>query len=329
MIEIFRALDWLNEFDVSNLAPASRSLISLGRDVGLPDSERAAMIRNLQALARVSRNTFEVAEIFLHCAVLEYWRDNFSKARNFARRAIKGYQNDNHREAVARWIGGMSRWKIGENDRAYADWDGARVCFRDCYDSFRNLSPRRIWYEERIQEMNIDLATKPEEIYGWLNRYDGSNLSEQSWDILNRVQKKIRQRDYSEIYELFQMLQDMNRWSRDLYERAEAYWECGFDSYRSGNLPLAIEFLRKAVPEFAPGMGNNHKQVMARWMLGCLEWMGNDAQNRLARNDWMRCIFELDQLRLEADRNNDQNRKKWYADRRAILQDALSMNLKS
>ena len=329
MIAIFEALSWLNQYDVSHLSPAVLILTLLSHDARQSDSEKAAMLRNLQALAQVSPDRLEIAEIHMHCAALEYWRDSFSEAAKHVRRALQEYQSDTHRAAVAQWMLGMAQWRTLQNENAYVNWNYTRASFFGWYKSFSSLPPRRLWYRDRLKEMEIDLATKPEEIFCWLNKYEGTKLSPPSQAIVNQIKEKINRRDYSTVFDLFSMLQDINRWSSEIYEQPEAYLVCGYHAYQTGNWPLAIDFIKKAVLGFALGVGGNHKQVIARWMCGAVGWMGKDIQIAQARIDWLRCISDLEQLRLRADQENDPDRRDWYAGRRYILQSSLSMYLPS
>lgn len=328
MIDVFEALSWLNEFDVSHLSPAAEALVVLSHNVSQTDAQLRTMIRNLEAIANVSRDPLEDTEITLHRAALQYWRRAYPQAIKLARKSLKGLHNDPHREAIAHWILGMALWRRMENDPAYTHWDNARNCFRAALKDSDNRSSNRNWYEERLMKMEIELVCKPEEILHWLNEFEPTNLTEPSVQLVHLIHERIRQRSYPDAFAMLQDLQEVNRWSKDLYERAETYLECAFFSYQMGDLSAAVELLRHAVVDFFPGAGSNHKHVIARCMLGAIEWMDETTRNN-ANADWMRCIAQMEELRLKADRDNDQNRKKWYADRRTFLRRALMDRLPS
>jgi hypothetical protein len=57
-------------------------------------------------------------------------------------------------------------------------------------------------------------------------------------------------------------------------------------------------------------------------MLGALEWMQRASHDQ-GKADWMRCIDEFEALRGSADRDNCQEKEKWYARHRDILRVAL------
>jgi hypothetical protein len=90
---------------------------------------------------------------------------------------------------------------------------------------------------------------------------------------------------------------------------------------------FAIELLRKAVIHFYPGTGTYHKQVIARCMLGSVEWVYQLAQNQAAE-DWKRCIDEFENLRAWADQDNFPDKEVWYTEHREILVSALLERVK-
>jgi tetratricopeptide (TPR) repeat protein len=324
MIDHFEALGWLNIIDgVSRLTDREKRLSRAARVAGRSDESLRRILRNLRAASQASRNPQERAEAALHLAAVAYWKGWYSPAARDAKAAANGYQNDPHRQAISRWILGMAQWKTSRNDSAYRNWARARTIFRQQQNLLRGSSNQRDWYRDAVCRMEIELVSRPEEILTWLNRFEASSLTESSRQLVEVIEERIRQRSYPEANVLLRDLREINKWSSASYERAEVFLECGFAAYRMGNSALAIGILREAVVEFAPGIGNNHKQVIARCMLGALE-RSEPTQRNQGVIDWRRCIEELEVLRLQADRDNDQDRKRWYADHRAILEAALS-----
>lgn len=324
MIDIFEVLGWLNVIDnCSDLSDEARRLSKSARVAGRSDIGVRALLDNLGAVSQSSSDFLEKAEISLNRAAVEYWRGWFPQAVHHAKEAVVTYKNDDHRRAVAFWILGMARWKMLENDKAYKNWDQARRLFNKTREFFIHHPHERSWYASHLKRMEMDLAARPEEILTWLNWFDGSDLGAPSEQLVKTVQEKIRQQAYPTAYALMQDLQAVNKSSKETYERAEVFFECGFAAYQMGNMASAIEWLKKAIMDFSPGIGNNHKQVVARCMLAAIEGMDECKRNQ-ATADWRRCVEEFKELKLKADRDNHQLKKKWYADHLAILQAALS-----
>ena len=174
--------------------------------------------------------------------------------------------------------------------------------------------------------MDVELAAQPEEIMNWLNCFEGSSLGVSSQQILKSVKKKISQQSYPTIYILMRNFEEANKRSRGEYERAEIYLEFGMAFYQMGNIHFAIKLLRKSVHGFFPGIGSCHKQAVARWLLGAVEWMNEPSQNQ-AITHWMQSIREFEELQSWAVRDNNPQKKDWYADRKNTLEAALSERL--
>lgn len=328
MIDIFQVLDWLNAIDnCSHLNNEARRLIRVARRFSLDDSRVGRILERLRNAAYSSCDPLEKAEILLCCAAVGYWLAWFPQAARDANQAVISYENEDHRRAVALWIQGMAQWEILQNHKAYISWDEARKTFRQRELIFQHLPNERDWYKNRIWQMGVELVERPEEIWTWLNHFERSSLRPPTQQVVKCVQKKIRQQAYSNIYALMQDLQEANRQSEEAYERAEIHLEFGQAVYQMGNTHVAIELLRKAVLNFYPGFGSYHKQVVARCMLGAVEWM-QESSYKQAVTDWTRCIDEFEKLRWWADRDNCQEKEEWYAQHRDILRAALLERVK-
>jgi hypothetical protein len=327
MIDISVVLGWLNVFgSSSHLNNEVRRLI---RDVlfSIPsDAAVKQLLERLRNLAQSSEDPLETAEILLHCAATGYWRRWFPQSARYARAAATSYEHDDHRRAVALWIRGIVQWEMHENYDAYTSWDQAREIFQKRQILFQHLPDECEWYQQRIWQMDVECAARPEEIMTWLNRFENSSLRWSSREVTRCAQEKIRQHAYPNIYALMQDLQEATEQSKEAYETAELYLEFGLALYQLGNLHPALDLLRKSVELFFTGLGTYHKQVVARCMLGAMEWKQKSSHHQ-AFADWTRSIEEFETLRWWADRDNVQEKERWYAEHRAILRVALSERL--
>jgi tetratricopeptide (TPR) repeat protein len=171
--------------------------------------------------------------------------------------------------------------------------------------------------------MATNLEPTPEQIFGWLNEFEESYLSPTSNQYIDGIDKRISQGTYADAFDLLDDLQQLTRYNGELHERAEVFFESGFAYYRMGYMNLAVDALKHAVLEFPSGKGNNHKQVVARCLLGAMQWH-DDCDRNQAIIGWKRCVKELAALRLQADRENKQTKAEWYADQHAVLEAALA-----
>lgn len=328
MIDIFEALSWLNVID--NSSYLNNEVLRLSRNtrkLNRFDRKLSLMVERLRNAGQSSGDPLEKAEIFLHCAAIEYWRGWFPRAAWDAHEAVILYKNYDHRRAVAFWMLGTAQWKILRNHNAYASWDEARKIFQKRQTFFQHFAQERDWYKNRIWQMEVQLAARPEEIRTWLNRFEDSNLTSLSQQVVNCVEEKIRRQAYPNVYALIQDLLVANKRSDGTYEKAEVYLSFGLALYQLGHLHFAIELLRTAVPSFCPGTGTYHKQVVARCMSGAVEWMYKPARHQ-AIVDWTCSIEEFEKLRRWASRDNNQTKRDWYTERRRILCAALSERLR-
>ena len=329
MINSFEALEWLNAIDDnSRLTDTERGLSIAARDVSNTDNEARQILADLRNAGLASSDPFEWAEVALNLAAIEYWLEWYAEVVQDAREAFRIYRNDDHRYAVTQWILGIAQWRISQNHDAYRNCDAAREFFRRRARELQNRSHLMDWYGAWAWQMDLELAARPEEIYTWLNRFreEPTSLSASSRQLENRITENISQQRYSDVYALMRDIQQLNQWSTVLYERAEVFFECGLAAYQMGNLGLAIELLKKAVLDFSPGLGHNHKQVIARCMLGAIKWLHADLRNQAAV-DWRRCIEEFKELMVQTDYANNQVLRQWYAERIALLEAALSERL--
>jgi tetratricopeptide (TPR) repeat protein len=327
MIDIFEALGWLNGMDsCSYLNYEALQLITEARRLSLSDRQVRHILRSLRIIGQSSTEPLQKGETLLHCGAIEYSRNWFPEGARDATKAILSYQDDPYRHAVALWILGAAQWEMFQNHAAYENWDKARKIFQQQQVFIQQSALEIDQHKSRIRRMEVQLATRPEEIMTWLNHFEESSLRLLTQPIVRRVREKIREQRCQHIYALMQDLQDANKSSRDAYERAEIYLEFGLAIYQLGNLYSAIDLFRKSVQSFSPGIGIYHKEVVARCMLGAVEWM-NDPPHDQAIADWTVSIEDFEKLRTLANRNNDLIKRDWYTDHRRILCAALDEQL--
>ncbi|HEY3476712.1 MAG TPA: hypothetical protein VGK56_18990 [Anaerolineales bacterium] len=324
MIDTIKALDWLNAIDQSSrLSDEARRLLADAYRFPVSDVRVSLILERLRNMGRATRDPLEKAEILLSCASLDCYRPSSSPpAARDAREAVSLYDCDDHRRAVALWILGIIQWDLVQNYEAYKSWSEAKELFRQCRVLYQNFPDDANWYGNRMWEMDVELVARPEEIATWLNRFEASSLRPPTQWVVDRVRAKSRKPAYSNVQSLMQDLREANNSSDGLYETAELHLEFGLAIYQLRNIDSAIEFLRHAVRNFHPGFGTYHKQVVARCLLGAIEWMQESTQQQAAAH-WMHGLDELERLRWWADRDNCREKEEWYARRSDLLRAAL------
>lgn len=323
MIDIFEVLTWLDAIDHrSCLGGEARRLIQYARLHILDESRVGPILERLRNAAQSSSDPLEKGETLLHCASIEYCRGRHAQAVCDATEAVLSHDEDVHRKAVALWMLGIPQWEMSYNHDAYRNWADAREIFKKREPLFQHFPKEKSWYQNRIRHMEVRAAARPEEIWTWLNYFERPYLRPLTRQIVDRAQEKIREQAYSNVYALMRDLQEANQRSEEIFEKGEVLLEFGLAMYQMGNTYYAIELLRKSVLFFYPGVGTYHKQVVARCMLGALEWMQRSCHHQ-AETDWALCIDEFEKLRGWADRDKCEEKEKWYAQHRDILLTAL------
>lgn len=328
MIDAFKALRWLNAIDkTSHLNNEDHRRIREIGKLGLFDFRIERILERLREAAHVPGDPLRNAEILLYCAAIGHSLGELPQAARDAGEAVILYDNDNHRCAVARWIWGIMQWEMLLHQDAHRNWAEAKRLFQRCEGDTQGSVNGDNWYGEPIWQMEVELVARPDEISTWLNRYEPSSLRPPTRQIIDRVRDKTREKAYPSLYVLIQDLQEAVRRSEKMFERGEIYLEFGLAMYNMGNSYFAMELLRKSVRAFHTGVGTDHKQVVARGMLGALEWMHELSSNQAAA-DWLLCIDEFERLQFWAERDHFSKRAEWYLQRCNILRSALLERVK-
>ena len=323
MPHVYKVLGWLNAIDkCTYLNNEVRRLILAACQSNADDSRVERILERLRSVAHSSGNAREKAEILLCCAAVSHRRQWYAQTARDAQEAVVSYENDDHRRAVALWILGMAQWELLRHHDAHINWVDAKNTFERCQSLFPRPRERTDWYEDWLWQMKVELVAHPEEILTWLNCFERSSLGPSTSQFVNPVQEKIRRKAYPSIYILMQDLQEANKRSETAFEKAEIQLTFGLGAYQMGYSHFAIELLRKSVLHFYPGIGSYHKQVIARCMLGAVEWTYKLSWKQ-AYADWRRCIDEFEELRCWADRDNLMDKEAWYTEHHDLLVSAL------
>ena len=101
----------------------------------------------------------EMAEARVECACDIYKLGYLERAAEYLNQAVERYCPDQHGVAISLWILGCIYWQIpGERDNAINVWRRSRSIIRSLLaDDYFMASEKKKWYEERYEEMGIDL----------------------------------------------------------------------------------------------------------------------------------------------------------------------------
>lgn len=310
MIEMYEALSWLNCFGDTNLSLPVRSLVEIIDDPRTTEENLKGTCAHAHSMSEYSHNPFERSEVLLHCGAAYYRRDFALEAVRLIRDAYMTYDPDDHYRAVAAWMLGISAAAASDFILGYHAWDEARCIYTRLAEQNLTLHRpvERSWYLDRLKEMNRDLACLPREAFTWLNRFEPTNLSPRNQEIKKMLINSIAKRQVLRTYEIIRDLQLLCRNSSDYREPPEILLECGLQFFLLGNVFDAVDLIRQSVASFPP---QSHRQAVARWMLGAVQWYSRDLR-RDALLNWEQSIDSFKNLALKADYEDKQTQKDWY-----------------
>ena len=325
MIKMDEAYAWLNVDDVSHLSASNSISILQIEDKRIPEDYRKSVVRELRRVCESSTNILETLEVKLALAKYSFNEGDLASSKFDLQDAVSRYRPGTHRLGVSKWMLGILLWRLNENAAAYADWTKSKELFVSlAQQKVRTHDINMVnWYYQRLRSMRLDLVTRAEEAYYWLNIFEQSHLSPTGTDYVKEIRKKIQAKDYPLAYEIGLQLARISQTRTDTLETAEAWVMVGLSAIQMGNPRLAADYLQRGASAYNPW---GHHQAVTRWMLGIAQGMVPDLVTQAVKN-WMKAIDAFDSLKLKADRDNDQARKDWYESNIEIMKSALNSRL--
>jgi tetratricopeptide (TPR) repeat protein len=315
------ALGRLNTFDRSYLNPSSKTWIGqikhaaeVGADL---DREINDVLEHSQALS----NPWGYAEFLVNLAVVEFEHSRYKGAQEHILIALNIFPQESHRAAVTLWILGWVEWARADPYGAYSHWMQARQIYLDLHhQSLEQRQAERItFYLECLKEINIEMVSRVEELYTWLNAHEPSRLSEAARSLVNGLMQAALEGNSKKVYQQVILLQKVGQGSEDYLEGIEVFVECGMALYQIKNYSNAANTLRRAAAGFPPG---SHRQAVARWMAGLAQWQVQSERDNAIIN-WQQSIKDFEGLEQQASRSQNSDRAIWYDERIEVMKLAL------
>lgn len=182
------------------------------------------------------------------------------------------------------------------------------------------VSIKQTWYQERLNEMNIALAGKPEEAYLLVKdliKTEPGRLSQGFIDQRGMIECFIAENKLDLMdKEVGNLLTAVS--ARTLLEKAETYLVCGW-ALAAGKKDGWEEHLQKAVFLYPP---DSLARVWARWLLGACQWDVPEKRGEAA-NNWRITLNDLTHLRQRAEWQNQPQAVNAYAEKLTAMHGAL------
>jgi len=158
-----------------------------------------------------------------------------------------------------------------------------------------------------------------ENVFAWLNEFQGSSLTGPDIILRDAISQKISQGRFFEAYQAIEFLKTYENNRENAFERGEIWLECGLAYYDMGNSIEAIKSLKMAEKEFPPA---SHEHAVTRWMLGTVQW-SFESDNAEAMVNLKEAIEEFRSLEKMSEQDRRVREKDWYADRIEDMEENL------
>jgi len=313
---------WLNQFSHSNLSNADLLNFFQLNEPKLSYNEREDFLRELRKTAQNTPRPLQAAEIYLGISRYFFEKQDLRSAYAEILRATELFRPGTHQQGVTYWLLGMIEWELQENSHAYSHWFLARKTFQDC--QFHRIQigdvKGNLWYSERLEKINLDMASTVEEAEYWLNLFEPSKISDEANHIIGMLREKIQLRKYPEAYEISRWLSSLGRANLDPGETGEIWVKIGVAIYQMGDFRRAIDFLKKACASFTPF---NHQWAVGRWMIGLIYSRIPEEKNNslIFMSD---AIQSFEELRESADFKREIQKRDWYQFRLSDMRKVLT-----
>ncbi len=319
------ALNRLNTFDRSYLNPTSKTWIERIKRAGETGADVGREINEAVEHSQVLSNPWGYAEFLVNLAVLEYENSRYKNAQEHILIALNIFPPESHRAAVSLWILGWIEWACSDSYAAYSHWMQARQIYLELHQQSleQRQTARVTFYLDCLKEINIEMVSRVEELYTWLNAHEPSHLSEATRSLVNGLMQAALVGDSKKVYQQVILLEKVGQGSEDYLEGTEVMVECGMALCQIKNYLTAANTLRRAAAGFPP---RSHHQAVARWMAGLAQWQVRSERNN-AINNWQQSIKDFEGLAQQASRARNSDRAAWYAERIEVMKLALAQKI--
>lgn len=357
--QIDETLSWLNLFQPGGSAITpdvlKYLLEALRTDISL--KEVIGNVKKAIAESQKMEDSLETPEIWVRGAVLFYKRGLVDDAIKLMHQALPLYVRSGervypatgqkvgpHRAAIVRWL--LLLMALAKNDRTQALTYCAatradlRICRaatleeknRELYDP---ANRKMIWYDQRLEDLDVEEALIPEHVIGWLRMYSTLDAaraalmsqglvmepSPGALSLVNKIYQEIQTNQpkdaiIAEIERLISLSE------RENYSESRAYLlaHAGMAYFKLGDSSSGLACIRKA-KVFCNRAGVS--EAVLTWLIGLFEWY--DPTLRVnAETDCQRAVDLMAELSVKADRQDRREAHLWFAARRVAMMKALA-----
>jgi tetratricopeptide (TPR) repeat protein len=270
------------------------------------------LITTVLTNTRASPDPLEYPEALMYCGVAQYYRGRWLTASQHLNEALRLYPPGRHRTVITRYISAWINWQLGEESTSRGQWE----------EVIKEIQKIMGWYAETLKKIQLDVVVEKSlqirEPYLWLNKWEQTKIDGQARQLVDILRRKLNRKDPT-LYQIIARLLDIARGDKDYLVEAEILVECGLAAYEMENYPQALNYLQGAVDLYHP---RTHRQAVARWLLGVVQWQIEPERARAPMN-WESSISIFEDLSLQEDRQGKKDRKNWYEQQLEIMRRAM------
>lgn len=361
--QIDEVLGWLNLFQPggSALTPEALKYLLEAQRGDIPIKDVIANVKKAITESQKMENSLETPEIWVRGAVIFYKRGLVEDAIKLLHQALPLYaaagerihpaakqKPGPHRAGIVRWLLMLMYLAKNERSKALVYSTATRIDLVTCRKTTLQDKKSEVydpanrkfqWYDQRLEELDIEEALIPEHVIGWIALYAVTDParatllsqgfvmdpSPGAMTLLTTIFEDIstgkpRKKIITEIDLLIQLSRS------EPYSSAQSYLlsHAGMAHFLLKDIVKGLECLRSA--RVLSVRGSSAEAVLT-WLIGLFEWQLPQLRVN-AETDCERAIHLMGELAVKADQHDRQEAHLWFAARRVAMRKALARLIK-
>ncbi len=329
IFQINQTATWLNKIDREAISPITEPYLEKAGNAALPLVDVKELLNRAVVLSRRLKSSLETPEVQVRGALILFSRGDVPGAKTFLDEAILFYEDHGHehRHAVACLMMGFIELSEGNRSSALFRWGAAQTSFekccqkaeRDLMGSYRVPYNEKVkWYSERLSELAVDEVLIPEQVVGWLNRYDPVSLNMSMGALRDKLYEEAAKGNVKSVKKAVKLV-------RKLAPREEQPHTTALMFTHAGAALLLVGETLDAVNYFQHGLAlsnrRSHQGAVTAWLKALAEWQIPKKRKEAVISS-RRASELFQELALISDHQNRQGHKSWYLSTRVALVEA-------
>lgn len=327
--QINQTAAWLNKFDREAISPITEPYLEKAGNANIPLVEVKEVLNRAVVLSRRFESSLETPEVQVRGALILFSRGDLAGAMLYLEDAITFYQEygHDHRHAVGCLMMGFFELSAGNRSSTLFHWGAARKSFETCLRkaerdpmrSYRDPFDEKVkWYAERLGELNVDEVLIPEQVVGWLNRYDPVSLNMSMGALRDKLYEEAAEGNVESVKKAAELVSVLAPREDQPHTTALMFTHAGAALLLVGETPDAVNYLKHGL---ALSNRRSHQGAMTAWLKALAEWQIPEKRKEAVISS-RRTSDIFQELALISDHQDRQGHKTWYLSTRVALMEA-------